>query len=906
MERNIAQYKALSFIGEQNKVSMAYEVKRTRAVWDPSLRIPGTERSGGWRCPTGTRYGGQITDRFGRNCGWGVARRLANEISDLGERLENVSDRRRGRRAERAAQRAAAAPRSIRERRGVVERVAGRVAGALEGGESTPQTPSRRERPPQLPKARRMRRGEARRQQGNLRDSEAARMQAEIDRPGGGASDVARRPAAPAARRRQASVAVAQEKPQRRVPTEQPVEKTPAKKTPAKKKAAGKKQPAKKVPAKKAPRRPAPPKQRPETPQPPSMRPAPRVPTPESPRTPTPPRPERNVGLGDLEFIEGAEWEDLNRIFGGEFGNEPWANIEKFQIAENEVIDTIKRRNNLLNINNINELQREFDDANRQAVDARNDMSELIDDIIDAENDDQTYQQMVRRFYQANKRAREAFLVRELHRERLRELREEQQQQVARNVSGNNAFDIVDNLIENENILQADLRPMFEAQNEVNIDERISRAEAARREGVVNARSAFLRIYGSEDNVQLDMSPEEARQAYEATKQRIEQDFQNARDAAKRSAEEMNEALRQANGDRNNNAYVAKRDEYRIKQRDLIKEAAKRQAWADKLPALEAAIQAEAAQPRRAIPDVLPEEVAAKAEKRVQDAIFERQAILADYLDARYGEGNAPWLDMTPERRQELVRRVGAGDADAKRELLDWATQMYKHDSIRGSNGKTYRTTITRSSVGRDGEIYLEIEIQHQSANGRWTKIGDSSRRIFAGGNPPYVYNSTMFIRRAEHKNSGIQTIYNQHAFMYAKAAGFDHVGVTTAQDGPYVWGRIGFKGTIGDESISRMRRQLNNFTRNEDSIIKTEEDAQIIRYLIGKWQQDNNSVRHMDFVYALSNEGVGPARKQRDAELRDWFVANMPLLSGKFNLDENLISPDPRQNSNVRRRRGR
>ena len=126
--KNAVRYKAVAFIADQNKSSFTYEVKRTRAVWDPSLAVPGTERRGGFRCPVGTRYGGQITDRFGRNCGWGVARRLANEISDIGERLENVGDARRERRVarrnERMARRLAGG--------GAIERGARAVGDALD------------------------------------------------------------------------------------------------------------------------------------------------------------------------------------------------------------------------------------------------------------------------------------------------------------------------------------------------------------------------------------------------------------------------------------------------------------------------------------------------------------------------------------------------------------------------------------------------------------------------------------------------------------------------------------------------------------------------------------------------------------------------------------------------------
>ena len=131
---NVVSYKASAFLSERTRTSVQYEIKGVRAVWDPSLSIPGTNRRGGWRCPVGTRYGGQITDRFGRSCGWGVARRIANEIADLGERLENVDDRRRGRRLERRNNRMAQRLARDAGQGGRVERGARRIAEALDGG----------------------------------------------------------------------------------------------------------------------------------------------------------------------------------------------------------------------------------------------------------------------------------------------------------------------------------------------------------------------------------------------------------------------------------------------------------------------------------------------------------------------------------------------------------------------------------------------------------------------------------------------------------------------------------------------------------------------------------------------------------------------------------------------------
>lgn len=105
MDFQSADFRTKTFVLDKDISSMMYEVKRTRAVWDPSLSVPGTDRRGGWRCPVGTRYGGQITDRFGRNCGWGVVRRLGMGIAKLGENLEDIADRRRENRVARRNER---------------------------------------------------------------------------------------------------------------------------------------------------------------------------------------------------------------------------------------------------------------------------------------------------------------------------------------------------------------------------------------------------------------------------------------------------------------------------------------------------------------------------------------------------------------------------------------------------------------------------------------------------------------------------------------------------------------------------------------------------------------------------------------------------------------------------------
>lgn len=198
MLRNEVNFKALTFISEQTASTFNYEVKGVRALWDPSLSIPGTDRRGGWRCPVGTRYGGQITDRFGRSCGWGVARRIANQIADIGERLESIDDRKRN---SRLAKRNARVARQLQRgaKPGRVERGLRGAAEALEGGEVTPSPRAISAPSPQVIDA------SPRRRRGNLRESEQRRMEREIEQPGAPrtAEPVPKNP--PRARRRNAA-----------------------------------------------------------------------------------------------------------------------------------------------------------------------------------------------------------------------------------------------------------------------------------------------------------------------------------------------------------------------------------------------------------------------------------------------------------------------------------------------------------------------------------------------------------------------------------------------------------------------------------------------------------------------------------------------------------------------------
>ena len=132
MHQNLLNHKSAQFATERDTSSILFEVKKTRAIWDSGLSVPGTNRRGGWRCPPGLAFGGQITDRFGRNCGYGLVRRLGNAMNDLGERMNEGDKKRRERRIAKLG--------ANINQPGMVERAAGRVADALE----TDKKPARR------------------------------------------------------------------------------------------------------------------------------------------------------------------------------------------------------------------------------------------------------------------------------------------------------------------------------------------------------------------------------------------------------------------------------------------------------------------------------------------------------------------------------------------------------------------------------------------------------------------------------------------------------------------------------------------------------------------------------------------------------------------------------------------
>lgn len=813
---NVSTYRAKSFVAERDMTSMAFEVKRTRAVWDASLRIPGTNRSGGWRCPVGTRYGGQITDRFGRNCGWGVARRLANEISDLGERLESVGDRRRGRRLERRNRRMV----QRLQGQGRVERVAGRVAEALES-DTTPNRPVARparavtpERPPRPATPRRQRQGQvARRRRGNLRDSELRRMDREIEQPGAPRTgEIDRgpvdrpRPAAPRARRRRASVNDTQNRPADVVaPEREPAKKAAAKKAPAKKAAAKKAAPAKKAAKKRVPAKKTPVKKT------------------TAQKVPAEKVPARGYNPDDapLGNAEG-EAEAVRALRKAEFAPD---NARMFRDMANQELQMLEGLddNDVINVRTGNGLRKITVAEHRRHVE---DLRAAYQEIID--------------YHDAR---------------------------------GGNA--LID-----EN---GQLREFRVEVNEVFGDGEL----------VEFGRQAQMLDWEANPDTQMAEENRIAMQREQELLDRIDAlgAPQHAVIAARPNANTIARDMRLADLRRSIQESVWARE--RLLERYEIAQARQRA--------------------NENVADIVGEERVKKAREKVDAAVKKHQKRLAEYLNERYGEGNAPWKEMNSKRLDSLMSDLMGGDEAkanaAKTELESWISEMFVHPEIKGANGKKYRIVGNPTVRNNNGQLVMRFDgfVQRQDERGQWIRVGRTERdfrRDRFNNDELYVYNERLIIDNQDDKGAGIATIYNHHAFMYQKAAGLKRVGVTAAMDGPYVWGRFGYRSRIYDENIINAQREIANFRAGRNSIIRTEGQARIWEGLIeehNKWKQGANNqfdpaaplqpYRHIDFIYAIDVED-----ENHREQIRNWFVARFPMNGGEFLFDENGIVDDPRE----------
>lgn len=914
----VVEYKGLAFRAEQQKTTFNYEVKRIRALWDPTLSIPGTNRRGGWRCPTGTRYGGQITDRFGRNCGWGVARRIANSITNIGERLENIDDRRRGRRVERRNQRMVERLQNAERGAGRVERGLRGIAERLEGDNAQqgaptavpetrmpavrrPQGQARRRRPqqkpqevpvtPVQPRPQRRRRGETTenledRRDALLRTSERRRVRREIEQPGAARTDEnaprAEEPApapapapAPRRRRRNASEQRAAETANRRPNADAQPD-------------AGEQ----------------------------------------------PPKPKRRIEKEpNMEFGEnGPTPERLRAMINHHFRGEDKVitrllnDVEQKEQIEANIPKSLRENMARWRVGDINELDANVDVQENGRIGSLNDYNRALENFRAANNADDKEEAM-RQLIALSTQYRERAATRDAMRARAAELRAERdglerpQQPDAPQPQAPQAP-----APEPEPQPQAPARvePVDEKALPKQIQFEVSREYEDRIQTLIRSAAtpekkaalqnawdlikANANIQAVRGNAYLHMSLNSyiGRQISESSALSIRMRGQRFSFTSKETAiqelarnKAMLDSLLNEAGINPNNSPLSSRAASVAANIAILDNIIAN--WDADTMAMRRASKnlgffnpndAKAAQRREALGDI-----GGRINGEVADAINKRQGILAKYIDKRYGKsGTKPWVDMTPERFAQMTRA----------EQIEYVKSAYSHPVVEGMNGKFYRFNARVGSVGSEFNVEVSIDEVDKNGNTIRREIGTSRRTVSMNGRS--VYNASFFIRTESDKGAGLQTVYNQHAFMYLKQAGVTKATVGAVDDGTFVWARIGFKQRGGANSrVQSFNDALRQYERvGPGGLISNEEEYWRVKYLVD--QTRTRTVSHQEFIFAVaSSTGDKKQRAMREEQIKQWFKSYAPFGSGELTFADQGINPNPgAQRLASRRPRGR
>jgi hypothetical protein len=887
--KSIIAYKASAFISERHKTTFNYEVKRVRAMWDPNLSIPGTNRRGGWRCPVGTRYGGQITDRFGRNCGWGVARRIANAITNIGERLENIDDGRRGRRVNRRNERMVnrlqnaerGAGRLERGLRGVAERLEGRDDDRSTEVVNPPRRPrganagrrNRVERVVEQPAAPARRRRQSR---GNLRPSEQRRMQREIVQPGAPRTDEnaprvdapEAQPVQPTPRPRRQRRRVASEQRAERVATQRPN--------------------ADAVPdAGAQPPKPAPRKRIKATDLLSDIPERGNAANEEKVRKFVEGLPmsedRRSVVLQRLRGLDGRLNEIESRVIGvvGQYGEDRIPLLNQQRDADlNRMTGRSGDRRSALN--------RIADLINNQPDnDQRKEQIGLLAELVVLRNEEYeiariNYNERTNRI---NRLIRERDERRNAPKPQAPKAPKEPQAPNAPepptvpNAPQVNAGGVKPKAFAAAEIKGIDKKEIDEIKGFVNrIQDEQLRAKAfawvdgldgQHLKGVHSANRAMQRsllrvlasINANATNQEIaDRVNQNLRLAIPQNENQILERITQLKDRIKNSPQNENvlQFLASLSSEYGN---LAQYRAYQSRKDDLI--AAVR--FAQQRPDFK--LDEKAAK--------LGQGVADNIKNVIGDGIVRRKKKIGEYLRQRHGDGDLPWKDMTPE----AFRMLQPSEQQA------YIKNLYQHDKILGENGKLYNAVA--SVRGSGSSFSVEVNFNEIDSNGRiLRKVGSSSRSITL--NNKQVYNGTLFITNDADKNNGIATIYNNYAFMGLQAIGVTKAKVTAAQDGQFVWAKVGYKprSAFPVESFLEEVRFYEKF--GGGGLIRNDQEYALVRKLLTKPR-----VSHQEMIFAVSGSGKD---KVRDAQVKGWFLANAPIGGGILTFAREKVESDPRR----------
>lgn len=842
-KKSLLDYKGLAFRNEQMLMSMGFDIKKANAVFDPNLGP-----SGGYRCPAATRYGGQITDRYGRNCGRGIARRLANALTETGGRLEGSLD---GRRERRVARRDARMTRRLaRDLPGVGRRRSG-MARAMARGENvtTPQGTPRRERRG-LPEraeslADRVDGGWGRRPRAERR---AGRVGERTSRPGGRTGrtglpermDRASREVLEGTfleerrKRRRARQGTARNRegiPERMDRSAREVLEGTFLENRRQRRRQSVRQQAQERPrvaagsrtrrAENATERPSR-RVRVEADEPtPKKKPVPEVPETETVK-PKKPKPEpgfRNI----LPNGSSPQRSDIADPDERERRTQDFvAKLRKQRIILREMIEENKNNPEWA------EMHGRTLEALRLTLDraARNSNRSMAERLQSAE---------LRDIAEANIANLEMWRRRQS--DPLPVQPPTPEPAVPDAPKPPTTFTYLSRspgfLVTSDQIRGYDQQRKFEKDNKKAVANAEKRAKKA-------AKAA------GDDQEKLRELAAQAQRSAESAK------------------------VRNRGSDERGMGRVPMETRVNAITEGMVAEAEAR--------IYQAALQRvyEVNGEDRPSPERLAE-MGKEAKKEVKSTLARRSKKLGDFLRAKYGDDPAPWLAEDRVRQSDLQGM----DEDA---LLDWAKQIYQIDELVSPSGAIFKTVIKLSDsdfTRMQKEGYMTVDGNIFAKDPKTDELviaGSFSRTISAyDGNVSHVAmdvtaNRTPEYMRESVRSSGFATLFNGHAAVWLKGAGFDGATVSAVDDGPFVWPRLGFRTDERsdiDGIHAEIRSQLDNYRSGETSIIANDRDAAKIQFLLDQPRSDGGSssdVQHTDFILALSN------RDDPDQVVRNYF----------------------------------
>lgn len=293
-----------------------------------------------------------------------------------------------------------------------------------------------------------------------------------------------------------------------------------------------------------------------------------------------------------------------------------------------------------------------------------------------------------------------------------------------------------------------------------------------------------------------------------------------------------------------------------------------------------------------------------KFAKRYFDQVRRRRNLLRSYLDDTFG-GSTPWrnqpdigdllseiqqlqeslddLDEDNYEDEDDIDQIKDQISTLKSMIEDWVKSAFELEEFEGRGGVKFRTTV---NVGIPGENQIDINgiIYATKPNGSERDVGSFYRTI----NGTEISNDSMSIRDTSVRNSGFQGVFNPHVWLWASNAGISEVVVSAADEGPYVWGRVGFRGGASKSDIrNAMIDALDEFEGGDtDGIIRTDLDAQMVRYLL-HLMESGDTVELPEFIVATSDYSnlTGMDRDDREEFVFQWWLDNVPFSSGSIDL---------------------